>query len=71
MEPISIAVRTFNERVKAMNQTNARQLLLSSAEARNLHHDIYAMLNAIAESGQIATDSAGTVTVDMDGGSFR
>ena len=69
MEALSIAIRNFNEKIKVMNQTNSKQLVLSADDARNLHTDIYALLANIAE-----LKSAGGEVVQigvMDGGRFK
>jgi hypothetical protein len=51
-----------------MNQTNSKSLMLTAAEARNLHNDIFALLTQIAELAlpQIAEQPV----VDFDGGTF-
>jgi hypothetical protein len=70
MQNLSVAMRTFNDRVKLMNQTGSKQLTLTSDEARNLHSDLFALLTNLAElqakpEVQVATSSTG-----LDGGSF-
>lgn len=72
MQPISIAVRNFNDRVKQMNQTNSRQLVLSADEARNLHTDIFALLNNINEIASSAQNiqEKPTSSISLDGGAF-
>lgn len=69
MEPLSLAVRSFNEKLKVMNQTNAKQLVLSADEARNLHTDIYALLANIAELK--ASGGIEIAQISMDGGRFK
>lgn len=69
MEPISLAVKSFNEKIKVMNQNNSKQLVLSAEEARNLHSDIYALLVNIAELK--STGGAELVQIAMDGGRFK
>lgn len=72
MEQLSLAIRTFNDRVKHMNQTNGKQLVLSAQEARSLHNDIYALLTNIAESvSQSNSSSDDVIQISMDGGSFK
>lgn len=66
-EPISIAVKMFNDRVKQMNQINSKQMTLSADEARNLHSDIYTLLATIAE----LKGGESSVQVAMDGGTFK
>ncbi len=71
MQAISLAIRTFNDRVKQMNQTNSRQLVLSADEARNLHSDIFALLNNLSELvSTVDTREQPTSSVSLDGGSF-
>lgn len=70
MEPISISVRAFNEKIKVLNQTNGKQLILSAQEARNLHTDIYALLTNIAEL-KAGNGSDEVIQISMDGGGFK
>lgn len=69
MEPLSPAVRTFNEKVKVLNQTNSKQLVLTADDARNLHNDIFALLATIAELKTAGSGEA--IQVSMDGGRFK
>lgn len=70
MDNLSIHIKTFNDRVKVMNQTNSPNLVLTSQDARNLHADIFNLLSHIAElSGQLHEQSE-VVEIQMDGGSF-
>ena len=70
MEQLSVAIKTFNDRVKAMNQTNGKQLVLSAQEARSLHNDIYALMTNISElaSNKKADD---VIQISVDGGGFK
>ena len=70
MEPISISVRAFNEKIKVLNQTNGKQLILSAQEARNLHTDIYALLTNVAEL-KAGNGSDEVIQISMDGGGFK
>lgn len=56
-----------------MNQTNARDLTLSAAEARQLQADIFDLLTQIAELTAIkkAAEEVAEVSIEMDGGGFR
>lgn len=40
-------VSKFNERVRAMNAGNSKELKLTAAEARGLHTDLFAMLEEL------------------------
>ncbi len=64
----------FNDKVRAMNQTQSRDLVLTAQEARSLHSDIFNLLAKLAqqESGrQPVTDAtASKGALDLDGGNF-
>ena len=71
MEPLSLAIRTFNERVKQLNQTNGRQVVLSAQEARSLHNDIYALLANVAELSAQGGATDEVIQISVDGGGFK
>lgn len=72
MDNLSIHVRNFNEKVRIMNQSQRKELVLSAQDARNLHADIFALLTHIAElSEQPQTETAAVTQISMDGGGFR
>jgi hypothetical protein len=74
MDNISLHVKTFNDRVKVMNQTGKKDLTLTANDARNLHSDIFALLALVAElSGKLQLDSESNNIQDiwMDGGGFK
>ena len=43
-QQLSLHLKKFNDRVKVLNQTNARELILSAAEARQLQADVFDLL---------------------------
>lgn len=70
---LSIHLRNFNNKVKVMNQSNSKELILSKTEAQNLQADIFELLTQIAELTAIrkAEDEENAVIkVGMDGGGF-
>lgn len=69
MTQLSLTLKTFNDKVKLMNQTNNKSLMLTALEARNLHNDIFALLAQIAELTKPEAVVEQTV-VDVDGGTF-
>ena len=71
-QQLSLHLNKFNDRVKVMNQTNAKELVLSALEARNLHNDVFELLTQIAELAQVKKDKEveAVVSVEFDGGSF-
>ena len=65
----------FNDKVKLMNQSKSKDLTLSAQEARNLHSDLFDLLNhcaTLSRAVQTPTKPADeVVTVAMDGGGFK
>jgi len=70
-DKLSIHVRAFNEKVRIMNQTQKKDLILSAPEARNLHSDIFALLTQIAELTDQPKNTESIAQISMDGGGFR
>jgi hypothetical protein len=72
IDKLSLHVRMFNDKVRVMNQTQSKQLMLSAQEARNLHSDIFALLTQIAEMSDTPKVDTPVVTqIGMDGGTFK
>jgi hypothetical protein len=68
---LSLHLKAFNNRVKVMNQTNARDLTLTKLEAQNLQADIFELLTQIQELAEVKkVQEEQVVTVGMDGGGF-
>jgi hypothetical protein len=71
-QQLSLHLKKFNDRIKVMNQTNAKDLNLSAQEARQIHADIFDLLNKIND---ITTDKKAkaiqeAVVLNLDGGNF-
>jgi hypothetical protein len=72
MDPkLSLHVKMFNDKVRVMNQTQSRDLVLTALEARNLHADIFAILAQVSELASKPQVSDDVITVSMDGGGFK
>jgi len=70
-QQLSLHLKKFNERIKVMNQTNSKDLILSAVEARNIHSEIFELLTKINDLIEIKrTVVEPTVTVGFDGGNF-
>lgn len=69
-DKLSLHVRMFNDKVRIMNQTQSKQLILSAVEARNLHADLFALLTHIAELSDRPTAEPTVTQIGMDGGKF-
>ena len=71
-QQLSLHLKKFNDRVKVMNQTNAKELNLSASEARNIHSEIFEILTKINDLTEIRkqSDDNATVNVEFDGGNF-
>jgi hypothetical protein len=71
---MSLSVQMFNDKIRAMNQTQSRDVVLTAQEARNLHSDIFALLAKIAELENNKTTNSTTTpngtSLDFDGGRF-
>ena len=70
-DKLSIHVRAFNEKVRIMNQTQKKDLILSAQDARNLHADIFALLSHIAELSETPKITDSSIQISMDGGGFK
>lgn len=68
---LSLHVKMFNDKVRVMNQTQAKQLILSAQEARNLHSDIFAILTQVTELSNKPQVTDEVVEITMDGGGFK
>lgn len=72
MKNLSISIQNFNNRVKQMNQTNSKQLILTSEEARNLHTDIFNLLASLTSTSNKPSEP---INIDwpssLDGGGFK
>jgi|TARA_B100000497_G_C7425972_1_gene266730 hypothetical protein len=53
-----------------MNQTNAKELVLTPTDARNIHSDLFALLTKINDLTNIQKEDNQAVNVDFDGGDF-
>jgi hypothetical protein len=67
---LPLHIKNFNNKVKAMNQSNAKVLTLNTEEARSLHAEIYDLMATISHLSR-NTDTAGSTTITMDGGGFK
>jgi len=70
-QQLSLHLKKFNDRVKVLNQTNSRDLVLSAAEARQLQADIFDLLtkiNDLVEVKQNATEP--TLQINLQGSKF-
>ena len=66
---MSLHVNAFSDKVRTMNQTKSKNLILSADEARNLHTEIFALLARIVELSE--TQTPAVVSLDFDGGGFE
>ena len=67
----SFHVRLLNERVRTMNQSNAKFITLNAQEARSLQAEIYDLMATIAELSRQREESASADNINMDGGGFK
>lgn len=70
---LTLHLKMFNDKVKLMNQLHNKDLTLSAQEARNLHADIFDLLNhcaTLSKNQTKTTESNNIVNVAMDGGNW-
>ena len=67
---LPLHIKLFNDRVRAMNQSNGKILTLNQQEARSLHAEIYDLMATIANLSKTNTNTV-DVVVSMDGGKFK
>ena len=69
---LSLHLKAFNNRVKVMNQTNAKDLTLSKLEAQNLQADIFDLLTQIQALTEVREQQVqeSVISLQMDGGDF-
>jgi hypothetical protein len=70
---LSLHLKNFNDRIKVMNQTNAKDLNLSVLEARNIHAGIFELLTKINDLTELkkSVEQEDVISVEMDGGDFK
>ncbi len=70
-QQLSLHLRKFNDRVKVLNQTNARELVLSAAEARQLQADIFDLLTQIQALAEVKESNQNEIiAVQVKGAGF-
>lgn len=74
MQPSSLHLKNFSDKVKLMNQSGKQNLTLTAQEARSLHSDIFDLLNHCATLSKqlyVAQNQEQVIQVTMDGGGFK
>lgn len=70
---LSLHLKMFSDKVKVMNQSNAKTLTLTTQEARNLYADVFDLLNhcsTLSRRLEKSETSTEAVSIQMDGGGF-
>ena len=71
MENLSIPLQRFNDRVRTMNQTRAKDMVLTAEEARMIHGEMFALLAQVAALNKALLDKPNTeIEVRLDGQSW-
>lgn len=70
MTNLPLHIKLFNDKVRAMNQSNSMILTLNQQEARSLHAEIYNLMATISYLSQTAIGPDHKTEANMDGGSF-
>ena len=70
-QQLSLHLKNFNNKVKVMNQTNSKELVLTALEARNIQAELFELLAHIVDLTDAKKDTANeVVTVHLNGGKF-
>jgi hypothetical protein len=69
-QQLSLHLRKFNDRVKVLNQTNSRELVLSAGEARQLQADIFDLLTQIQSLTEVRSNEPEVIAVQVKGAGF-
>ena len=74
-ENISVHLKKFNDRVKVLNQTRAKDLTLSADDARNLQAEIFSLLAQISYMAEkienFSNEDSAPIEVKLDGGAWK
>ena len=70
-QQLSLHLKNFNNKIKVLNQTGAKDLTLTAVEARNIHAEIFELLIQIQELAKVTKEVANEViTVQLGGSKF-
>ena len=69
MAQLGFHAQQFADKVRAMEQTNKKDLLLTAVEAKNLMHDIFKLQSQIVSLTE-SKEKDDTITVVFDGSKF-
>ena len=69
-QQLSLHLRKFNDRIKVLNQTNSRELVLTAGEARQLQADIFDLLTQIQSLTEVKSNEPEVIAVQVKGAGF-
>jgi ribosomal protein S8E len=72
-QQLSLHLKNFNNKVKVMNQTNSKELVLTALEARNIQAELFEVLAHIADLTEVKRNALAenaVIKIDVNGGSF-
>lgn len=72
MTNVPFNIQKFNDKIRAMNQANSKSYTMTAGEARDLHADIFSLLDEIAKLANrlTQTKAENQISISMDGGGF-
>jgi len=68
MDNVGLHVKKFNDKVRALNQSGGKDLVMTASDARNLHSEIFDLLAKLSE---FSSKPDQVSEVSLDGGSFK
>lgn len=64
-------LQKFCERVRVMNQSNSKNLVLTAAEARNIESDLVDLLLLISNLSSVQSRQTDTVEIEIQSPAFK
>lgn len=71
---LSLHIRKFNDKVRLLNQSGSKQLILTAQEAKSLHADLMDLLGHCAYQSrqiQMLQNQEQVIQIAVDGGKFK
>jgi predicted nucleic acid-binding Zn-ribbon protein len=69
---MGLHLQKFNQRLQNMNQSGGRELILGAKEARDLQHEIFALLDQVSEmEKKLRNPNNNSTELAADGGGFK
>jgi hypothetical protein len=69
---MGLHIQNFNQRIRALNQSNGKELVMGAKEAKELHTEIFQLLIEFADLEKRLLDlEKSAPQIALDGGGFK